>query len=80
MTPIPYDIAFHIFVIVFFGGLGLTYIVRAFMIKRYIETNKRKILLWTIISGALTGLFWFYLLTIILFPNYLFQIGIVSIL
>ncbi len=80
MIHIPYRIAFHIFIIFFFGGLGLSYLFRVFMIEKYVEVNKRNIMLWTITSGFLNTMFWFYLLMFILFPNYLFQLGIVSII
>jgi len=80
MIRIPYSISFHVFIIFFFGGMGLSYIFRISMIRRYIEINRRKIIIWTISSGALNGIFWFYLLMFLLFPNYLFETGIVSIL
>ena len=64
----------------FFGGLVLSYLLRTYIINKYLEVNKKKILLWTVSSGALNGVFWFFLLMLILFPNYLFQIGIISLI
>ena len=44
------------------------------MIRRYVENNRR-VILWTLMSGVLNEIFWFYLLMIVMFPNYLFEIG-----
>lgn len=80
LIRIPYGIAFHVFMIFFFGGVGLSYLFRILMIRRYIEVNRRNIFLWTISAGILNSVFWFYLLMYVLFPNYLFEMGIISIL
>jgi len=77
---VPYTIAFHMFMLFFFGGLGVTYLFRISLIRRYVEVNRRNIILWTAISGVLNGVFWFYLQMLMLFPNYLYEIGIVSII
>ncbi len=80
MTRIPYSISFEIFIIFSFGGLGLSYLLRISLIKKYIEVNTRRTILLTMISGLLNGVFWFYLLMFLLFPNYLYQMGIVSVI
>jgi len=80
VTRIPYKISFHVFILFFFGGLGLSYVFRVFMVDKFIEANKRNVMLWTIFSGVSNTIFWFYLLMFVLFPNYLFEIGISSII
>ena len=80
LAHIPYTIAFHIFIIFFFGGLGLSYVFRVSLIKKYVEFNRRNIILWTTISGILNGVFWFYLQMLLLYPNYLYELGILSII
>jgi hypothetical protein len=80
MIRIPYNYSFHVFVAFFFGGLGLSYVYRGLIIKRYVRFERSKILSGTIISGAVNLVFWFYLLMFVLFPNYLFELGIGSLL
>jgi len=80
LTNISYSIAFHIFIIFFFGGLGLSYLFRVSLIKKYVEVNRRNIMLWTTMSWILNGIFWFYLQMLLLYPNYLYQMGIISII
>jgi len=80
LAHVPYTFAFHFFMAFFFGGLGLSYLFRVSLIRRYVEVNRRNIILWTAISGFLNGVFWFYLQMLLLFPNYLYEMGIVSII
>jgi predicted AlkP superfamily pyrophosphatase or phosphodiesterase len=80
LIHIPYDITFHVYFALFFGGLGVSYLFRVIMINRYIEANRRGIIIWTAISGVMNGFFWFYLLMFIMFPNYLYEMGIAAII
>ncbi len=77
---VPYTIAFHMFILFFFGGLGITYLFRISLIRKYVHVNRRNIILWTAVSGVLNGIFWFYLQMFMLFPNYLYEMGIVFII
>jgi len=79
LTHIPYNLTFHVYFILFFGGLGVSYLFRVLMIRRYVEISRR-VILWTAISGVLNGIFWFYLLMTIMFPNYLYEMGITAII
>jgi hypothetical protein len=79
LIKIPYSIAFHVFVLFFFGGLALSYIHRAIVIHRYVETRRRLATTLTILSGLLVMVFWFYLTMYLLFPNYLYELGIPTI-
>jgi len=80
LLHVPYTVAFHVFMLFFFGGLGASYLFRISLIRRYVEVNRRNIILWTAVSGVLNGVFWFYLQVLMLFPNYLYEMGIVSII
>lgn len=80
LLHVPYTIAFHVFMLLFFGGLGASYLFRISLIRRYVDVNRRNIILWTAVSGVLNGVFWFYLQMLMLFPNYLYEMGIVSII
>jgi len=78
IVEIPYNIAFELFILFFFGGLGLSYLSRIITLSKREETNRKDIILM-IISGILVGLFWFYLMMFLLFPNYLYEYGIKTI-
>jgi len=80
LVRIPYGIAFHIFMTFFFGGLGLSYVYRIYMINKYVERRKKIALLATIASGVLVALIWFYVMMFLLFPNYLYEMGIKGII
>ena len=60
----------------FFGGLGLSYIYRIYMVNKYVERRKRIALVATIASGVLVAFIWFYVMMFLLFPNYLYEMGI----
>ncbi len=79
LVKIPYGIAFHVFVLFFFGGLALSYIHRTVVIYRYVETRRRMAMTLTILSGLVVMIFWFYLTMFLLFPNYLYELGIPTI-
>jgi predicted AlkP superfamily pyrophosphatase or phosphodiesterase len=79
LIKIPYNIAFHVFVLFFFGGLALSYIHRAIVIHRYVEARRRLAMTLTILSGLVVLIFWFYLTMFMLFPNYLYELGIPTI-
>ena len=79
LIKIPYSIAFHVFILFFFGGLALSYIHRAIVIHRYVETRRRLAMTLTILSGLVVLIFWFYLTMFMLFPNYLYELGIPTI-
>jgi len=76
LVRIPYNIAFHVFMTFFFGGLGLSYIYRIYMVNKYVERRKRLALIATIASGVLVVFIWFYIMMFLLFPNYLYEMGI----
>jgi len=80
IVHIPYTLAFHIFIIFFFGGLGLSYVFRISLIEKYVQVNRRNIVLWTAASGILNGIFWFYLQMLLLYPNYLYEMGVIPII
>jgi len=76
LVKIPYSIAFHVFMTFFFGGLGLSYVYRVFMVNKYIEDRKRMVISAIIISGVLVAVIWFYMMMFLLFPEYLYEWGI----
>ena len=76
LVQIPYNIAFHVFMTFFFGGLGLSYIYRIYMVNKYVERRKRMALITTAASGVLVAFIWFYVMMFLLFPNYLYEMGI----
>jgi hypothetical protein len=80
LVKIPYNVAFHVFMTFFFGGLGLSYVYRIFMVKKYIENRKRMVISAIIISGVLVAVIWFYMMMFLLFPDYLYGWGIKGIL
>jgi hypothetical protein len=63
----------------FFGGLGLSYVYRIFMVNKYIENRKRMVISAILISGILVAIVWFYIMMFLLFPDYLYEYGIRSI-
>jgi len=77
---VPYTIAFHVLMLFSFGGLFLSYLFRIYLIRRYVEVNRRNIILWTALSGLIHGVFWFYLQMTLLYPNYLYEMGIATII
>jgi hypothetical protein len=79
LVKIPYNIAFHVFMTFFFGGLGLSYVYRIFMVNKYIENRKRMVISAILISGVLVAIVWFYIMMFLLFPDYLYEYGIRSI-
>ena len=79
LVKIPYNIAFHVFMTFFFGGLGLSYVYRIFMVNKYIEDRKRMVISAILISGVLVAIVWFYIMMFLLFPDYLYEYGIRSI-
>jgi predicted AlkP superfamily pyrophosphatase or phosphodiesterase len=76
---IPYSYAFHIFIFFFFGGLGLTYSHRMYMINKYVEHLRKETIISTFLSGILIASIWFYIMMYLLFPTYLYEYGIQSI-
>lgn len=76
LVKIPYSISFHVFMTFFFSGLGLSYVYRIFMVNKYVEDRKRMVISSIIISGVLVAVIWFYLMMFLLFPDYLYEVGI----
>jgi hypothetical protein len=50
------------------------------VIYRYAENRRTLAVTITIASGALIMIFWFYLTMLMLFPNYLYELGIPTII
>ncbi|MGD2201194.1 MAG: alkaline phosphatase family protein [Candidatus Bathyarchaeota archaeon] len=80
IVEIPYNYAFHLFFIFFFGGLVISYAHRARVIYRYAVNRRGLAVALTITSGALIMIFWFFLTMFLLFPNYLYELGIPTII
>jgi hypothetical protein len=76
IVKIPLSMVFEIFILFFFGGLFISYLYRVTMIRKYVVYRKKNAIYGTIISGIFTALAWFYLLMFVLFPNYLYEIGL----
>jgi len=76
LVKIPYGVAFHVFITFFFGGLGLSYIYRILMVNKYIVYRKRMMMNAIIISGVLVAALWFYIMMFLLFPDYLYELGV----
>jgi hypothetical protein len=75
VTDIQYNNAFEIFVVFFFGGLGLSYInrIRTFSSS---EAYNRRDIAFMVASGIVIGIIWFLLMVFLLFPNYLYEYGV----
>ena len=74
-VEIPYDYAFFVFVLFFFGGLILSLGYRLLMFKGTVVEGRGRLIALTAVSGVLVILIWFFLLTFVLFPNYLYEYG-----
>jgi len=75
VTDIPYNNAFEIFVVFFFGGLGLSCVNRIRSFSRSEAYNRRDIV-FMVVSGIIIGVIWFLLMVFLLFPNYFYEYGI----
>ena len=80
IVKIPYNYAFHVFAAFFFGGLFVSYTHRVIVINRHVSLRRRLAVAVTLGSGLLVMLFWFYLTMYFLFPNYLYELGIPTII
>jgi len=50
------------------------------MVNKYIEDRKRMVISAIIISGVLVAVIWFYMMMFLLFPEYLYELGIKGLL
>jgi phosphonoacetate hydrolase len=75
-VAIPYNYAFFIFILFFFGGLIISLGYRIYVFKNHLSDNKKRLIIITGVSGVLIIFIWFSMLTFVLFPSYLYEYGL----